>query len=422
MYTYHSQIRKLPAYVWLPTLILILGISHTTLAQDQRSPLVERAVQLYDSQNFVAAVPLLEQANAEQPDNPFILSRLGFSLYAVSDIEKDADARKKMRDRARQVLLKSQSLGDDSNLTQITLDALSQGEADIPFSRLNAADTAIREGEAAFVKGDLDAALGFYKKALELDPKLYAAALFAGDSEYKKAYVSKDAQFRKVHFEQAAIWFAKAIAIDPNRETAYRYWGDALDVQGSTLEARDKFVEAIVAEPYNRRPYMGLMQWAERHRVSMGHPNIVVPTSISSPKAGSVTITLDDKALAGDKNGTAAWLMYGITRAAWSTKNGMGDKFAKAYPRETIYRHSLAEEVDALRMVADSAALQLKENKVTNLDPSLANLIKLKEAGLLEAYVLFVRPNKDISRDYEAYRSSNRDKLRGYWLDVVIAK
>src|SRR5437879_8137856 len=41
----------------------------------------------------------------------------------------------------------------------------------------------------------------------------------------------------------------KAIAIDANRETAYRYWGDALDAQGKTNLARDKFVEAIVAEP-----------------------------------------------------------------------------------------------------------------------------------------------------------------------------
>ncbi|HKO43391.1 MAG TPA: tetratricopeptide repeat protein [Pyrinomonadaceae bacterium] len=416
--------KKLLAYVWLPALILIVCSSNSTFAQDQKPASVERAIKQYDAQNFVAAVPLLEQANAERPDNPFILSRLGFSLYAVSDTVKDADGRKKMRERAREVLLKSQSLGDDSNLTQITLDALSQEEVVIPFSRLNAADAAIREGEAAFVRGDLDAALGFYKKALELDPKLYAAALFAGDSEYKKAYVSKDPQFRREHFEQAAIWFAKAIAIDPNRETAYRYWGDALDVQGRTVEARDKFVEAIVAEPFNRRPYMGLMQWAERHQVSMGHPKIVVPTAISSPKAGSVTITLDDKALAaGDKDATAAWLMYGLTRATWSSsKTGNSEKFAKAYPRETIYRHSLAEEVEALRMVAESAAVQLKEKRVTNLDPSLANLIKLRDAGLLEAYVLFVRPNKDISRDYDAYRSSNRDQLRRYWLDVVIAK
>jgi tetratricopeptide (TPR) repeat protein len=403
--------------------MLLISDSNITSAQDQRPASLERALELYESQNFVAALPLLEQASAEQPNDAFILSRLGFSLYAVSVTEKNADARKKMQERARQVLLKSQSAGDDSNLTQITLEALSHDEVAIPFSQLNTAEAAMRQGEAAFVRGDLDAALGFYKKALELDPKLYGAALYAGDSEFKKAYLSKDPQFRKEHFEQAAIWFAKAITIDPNRETAYRYWGDALDLQGQTNEARDKFVEAIVAEPYNRKPYMGLMQWGERHGISMNHPNIVVPTGVSSPKAGSVTITLDDQALRGDPDGTAAWMMYGITRASWSSiKNGKSEKFARAYPGEPVYRPSLAEEVEALKMVAESASTQLREKPRTNLNPSLVNLIKLKDEGLLEAYVLFVRSNKDIARDYEAYRNSNRDKLRRYWLDVVIAK
>ena len=106
--------------------------------------------------------------------------------------------------------------------------------------------------------------------------------LYAGDSEFKKAYASKDPQFRKEHFEQAGIWFAKAIAINPNRETAYRYWGDALKLEGKTDEARDKFVDAIVAEPYSRKAYVGLTQWADRHKISMAHPKIVVPSNVSS--------------------------------------------------------------------------------------------------------------------------------------------
>ena len=194
-------------------------------AQQEPPPEWKRALELYEAQNFVAALPLLEKVAAGAPENPVVLSRLGFALYAVAATEKDAESRKRMLDRARTVLLKSQSLGDNSNLTQIVLDGLSgDGEA-VPFSQVKAAEAAIREGETAFVRGDMDAAIKSYKRALELDPKLYDAALYAGDSEFKKAYASKDPQFRKEHFEQAGIWFAKAIAINPNRETAYRYWG-----------------------------------------------------------------------------------------------------------------------------------------------------------------------------------------------------
>lgn len=425
MLNYNSFARKMFAGTLLPAmLLLVCSVQANSLVQEQAPPEWKRALELYEAQNFVAALPLLEQAAIAQPDNPMVLSRLGFALYAVAATDKDVDLRKKRLERARQVLLKSRSRGDDSNLTKITLDGLSGGGAIVPYSQIKAAEAAIREGEAAFVRGDLDTALASYKKALEIDPKLYDAAVYAGDSEFKKAYLSKDPQFRKEHFEQAGIWFAKAIAIDANRETAYRYWGDALNIQGKTDEARDKFVESIVAEPYNRKPYMGLTQWANRHKVAMAHPTIVVPADVSSAKPGEVRITVDDLALKGsDKDGTAAWIMYGATRASWMpNKNVASEKFARAYPRETNYRHSLAEEVDALRVAAESAALQMKEKKLSELNPSISNLIKLKEAGLLEAYVLFARSDEGIARDYAAYRSSNRDKLRRYWLEVVISK
>jgi tetratricopeptide (TPR) repeat protein len=407
----------------LVSAMLLLALSAQAHGRQQPPPEWKRGLELYEAQNFVEALPLLEKVAAVAPDNPVVLSRLGFALYAVAATEKNAELRKKMMDRARTVLMKSQSVGDDSNLTQITLDGLAGGGEIVPFSQIKAAEAAIREGEAAFVRGDMDAALKSYKRALELDPKLYDAAVYAGDSEFKKAYASKDPQFRKEHFGQAGTWFAKAIAINPNRETAYRYWGDGLELQGKPDEARDKFVDAIVAEPYNRKGYVGLTQWADKHKISLAHPKIVVPSNVSTAKDGNVTITLDELAVKGNEKSTAAWMMYGIARAGWmSKKDGLSEKFSKAYPGETKYRHSLAEEVDALKLVLVSASEQLKENKNLELDPSIATLMKLNEAGLLEPYILFVRVDEGIARDYADYRNANRDKLRRYWLEFVIPK
>jgi tetratricopeptide (TPR) repeat protein len=422
-YLRHSVERIIASLLLSVIVAFVLSAQVDALGQQQRSDELKSALEFYEASNFVAALPLLEKAAAANPDDPFILSRLGFTLYASSAVEKDVAPRKRIRERARQVLLKSQSRGDDSSLTKITLDALSQNdETIIPYSTIQAAEAAVRQGEAAFVQGDMDKAIAAYTRALELDPKLYEAALYAGDSEFKKAYKSTDPQYRNEHFEQAGVWFAKAIAIDPNRETAYRYWGDALDLQGKSLEARDKFVDAIIAEPYDRRPYVGLTQWAERHKVPMAHPKIDIPSNVSSTKPGEVKITVNDLALkGGDNDGSAAWLMYGIARAGWmDKKEGRSEKFSKAYPGETVYRHSLAEEVDALRLVADSVSVQMKDKKVTQLNPSLASLVKLKDASLLEAYVLFARPDEGIARDYSYYRSANRDKLKRYWLEVVI--
>lgn len=185
----------------------------------------QRAIDLYESNNFTAALPLLEKLAAASPNDAVILSRLGFALYASSAAEKDLAVRQKMRERARTVLLRSRSLGDNSNLTSMVLEGLAAPDAtQVPFSAIKAAEAAIREGEAAFVSGDMDKAIAAYKRALESDPHLYDAALYAGDAEFKKASKSTDAQYRSDHFDAAGVWFARAIAIDANRETAYRYW------------------------------------------------------------------------------------------------------------------------------------------------------------------------------------------------------
>jgi tetratricopeptide (TPR) repeat protein len=319
-------------------------------------------------------------------------------------------------------LIKSRSLGDNSNLTSMAIATLSNPDASqIPFSNVRAAEAAIREGEAAFVRGDMDKAIAAYKRALEADPNLYDAALYAGDAEFKKGMNSTDPQFRSNEFDAAGVWFAKAIAIDPNRETAYRYWGDALEAQGKTNEARDKFIDAIVAEPYSQRAYVGLTQWGSRHNVQLGHPKIEILSNVSSTKPGETNITIDQSALK-DEDGSSAWLMYGMIRANWMDKKtgGLSEKFSKSYPKETVYRHSLAEEVEALQIVAESVQAMVKANKVKTLSISLDNLMRLNSAGLLEPYVLFVRPDRGIARDYEAYRAAHRDKLRRYWLEVAI--
>jgi len=392
----------------------MLALVTIAAAQTQDPAERQHAIDVYNSQNMVAALPLLEKVALAYPDDPVVLSRLGFALYSNSVEEKNPAIRQKMRDRARSILLKSRSLGDDSNLTKMVLDALSgPDKSQIPFSNIQAAEAAIREGEAAFVGGELDQAIAAYKRALEADPGLYDAALFAGDAEFKKGYNSTDPQFRSDHFNAAGVWFGKAIAINPDRETAYRYWGDALDAQGRTNDARDKFVEAIITDPYSRNPYVGLTQWAQRHRVKLGHPKIEPPVSATN-QPGQSTVIIDPRTLDAT-DGSINWSIYALTRSAW-----LKSEFFKNYPAENEYRHSLKEEAAALRLVAEASARDLQSGKVKTLEQSLALLVKLNEDGFVEAYVLFAHPDRGIARDYQAYRSTNREKLRQYWLNVVI--
>jgi tetratricopeptide (TPR) repeat protein len=188
------------------------------------------------------------------------------------------------------------------------------------------------EAEGLFGQGKLDEALAKYQKALTLDPKLYHAALFSGD-----VYMQKG------DFAQASAWYEKAIAIDPMRETAYRYSATPLMKQGKTDEARERYIEAFITEPYNRFARAGLIQWGQLTKTSLAHPQIDVPTSVTFDKKGKAEVSLDAGALTGAKeDGSFAWIIYGGTRSVWRT-----EKFAKTFPGEKAYRHSLAEEADA---------------------------------------------------------------------------
>src|SRR5690348_12954846 len=103
---------------------VIISAPGAILAKAQEPNERQRALELYEANNLVGALPLLEKAAAANPNDAIILSRLGFALYATSGMEKDPAVRRQMRDRARTTLLRSQSLGDDSNLTKGTLEAL----------------------------------------------------------------------------------------------------------------------------------------------------------------------------------------------------------------------------------------------------------------------------------------------------------
>jgi hypothetical protein len=142
---------------------------------------------------------------------------------------------------------------------------------------------------------------------------------------------------------------------------------------------------------------------------------------VTASTSGDVNITIDENALKGKDDGSVAWLMYSMTRAQWmGGKNGPSEKFAKQFPTERTYRHSLAEEVDAFGRVLTVVAEQMRDKKIKQLDPSLAALVKLNEAGLLEPYILLARADEGISQDYASYRRTNKANLRRYVVDYLL--
>ncbi|MGH9823299.1 MAG: tetratricopeptide repeat protein, partial [Blastocatellia bacterium] len=331
----------------------------------------KRAMQLVNDAQLREALPILEQLAKDTPGDAEVQFYLGYARIWNAKLAPDAAGRKKMRADGYASLKKAKELGMNTPLLQSLLAQLPEDGGDYPvYSKNQEANEAMVEAEAEFARGDLDKALAAYSKALTIEPTLYEAALFAGDACFK----SGD-QTRAIEF------YSKAVTINPERETGYRYLGDALMKDGKTIEARDKYIEGYITEPYTRLATVGLVSWAKKNNVRLAHPLIEIPTSVSFDDKNT-NITLDPKALDSKDDGSSAWMMYGITRALWHN-----EKFAKQFPDEKVYRHSLAEESDALSLVALSASEEIKGKKAEQLTPSLTNLVKLKEAGLLEAYI-----------------------------------
>jgi tetratricopeptide (TPR) repeat protein len=255
----------------------------------------------------------------------------------------------------------------------------------------------MQKAEAAFSRGNMDEALELYQQALKIDPKLYYAALFSGD-----VYSHKE------KYADAEIWYQRAISIDPYIETAYRYSATPLMKQGKHAEARDRYVEAWIVDPYSKFAIQGMVQWGQITRTPLAHPQIDAPKS-SVGEDGKEKTTINVNPMADD--GSMAWIAYTATREAWKK-----EKFAKTFPAEKAYRHTLAEEADALRSVV-SMAKTLKPKK---LNAQISILEKLDQDGVLEAYVLMATPDAGIARDHAAYLRSNRDKLRKYVVKYVI--
>jgi tetratricopeptide (TPR) repeat protein len=382
------------------TLLLALTV---VAAQDDAER--QRAFALYKDGKYVEALPLFEQLALKYPDDPEVIENLGMLVYGQSAYLKTPEERKKARKNGRALMVQAQKLGaNDTLLNALIASVPPDGGEDNSFSTKKEVDEAMREGEAAFARGEFSKALESYQRALLLDPKLYEAALYIGDVYFKTADQAK-----------AGEWFARATTINPDRETAYRYWGDALIKQGKVTEAGEKFIEAYIAEPYSRLARAGFINWGEKVKVTLAHPRVEIPAGVSQKNENTTTLTLDPNMFKkDDKSGSsAAWLTYGLIRASWQSE------FAKQYPNEKTYRHSLKEEVAAMR-AAIRVLGEKKGEKPENVDPSLQVIQKLDKEGLLEAYILLAMPDAGIANDFASYRKTNVENLRRYVNNYVL--
>ena len=360
------------------------------------------ALEMRKNSEFLKSLPLFEDLYSKNSNDISVLEGLAEALLARSVTQTDATVANKDRIRARDIIEHARSLGDHSQLVENLSESLKNVDekSTLSYSSRAEADAAMKAGEAAFAKNDFEEAIKNYKHAIELDPSNYFATLFVGDS-----------YFALKQFPAAGEWYTKAEVLDPNQDTAFRYHGDMLTKQGDFAGARNLLLQGIVASPYDPKTWRALVAWAKPAGVTLQRVHIEAGSSVTpTDKGANITFDPSQPAETG-----AVWFAYAGSRALWK------DRFKQTYPQEAQYRHSLAEEVDALTTAAKVAEETggKKGNKALDNDPNVQLLLKLYHADMLAPYVLLNGADQGISEDYAAYRSQNRAKLIQYLGEFV---
>jgi len=365
----------------------------------------QQAIHLYEQRRMPEAATLLEKVVDRYPRDTYAHEILGSALLGRAATQPTAELARADRLHARQELSRARELGDNSDLCKLLLAEIPEDGSFAPMSARAEVDAALREGEAAFSSADWPKAIAAYTRAWDLDPTDATAALFLGDTYY----ATKD-------MDKAGEWFARSIKANPNLETPYRYWGDALMAQGKVREARSKYIEGIVADPYRAASSSGMHKWLVANGLQWRNAPLRLPPAPKLDEHGKVEIQVDASMLAGDSHSAdaAAWLIYEGERSEW-----MRHKYVEQNPGATTYRHSLAEEIAALQ-----TALALGEATGSD-DPrkqgaSMAALKKLNAEGLLEPFILLSNADAGLAEDYPAYRDAHRDRLIAYLDEYLV--
>ena len=378
-----------------PAVLLFACLPLTALSTPDSSdqPTRQQVLALFTEGKRLDALPYLEDLAQKNPQDSDVLVALAASLVEHAATLGDANQAAQERFRARDLLQKAWRLGNTSplaeNLRQLLQELPANGA--IEFSADPAVGQAMNAGEAAFARRDFAAALKNYAAALQLEPTNYSAVLFTANTYDKKN-----------DFTRAAEWYERAAHMDPNIETAYRYYADMLARRGNMAKARSLLIQAAVAEPYNRIVWREIRAWAFINKTAFNLVYVGIPLPPQDTHSAQGPAAL-----------SPAWQAYYAVKSDWKK----GGRFARQFPREAQYRHSLAEESEALRAAAQVLQKLNRDTrtvKVVTDNPTADLLLKLYESGLMDPYVLFSLGDEGIAKDYLAYRAGNRDKLETY--------
>jgi tetratricopeptide (TPR) repeat protein len=367
------------------------ALSPSAAGTNPSDPDRQEAMRLYKEHKLGEAAEWWQKVVARYPGDVAAHEALGSSLLIRA--AEQSDRKNKIPDRvqAHAELMRAQELGDNSDLCKALLSAVPEDGSEVHYPNQKEANAALARGDAALERLDWDGAVKEYSLAVELSPDNYFTPVGIG---------LKYARLKQ--WTEAGKWYALSLRINPDGGAAYGNWVEALVEAGEMKEAREKLVQGLLISDgsYINLP---LNMWLNANHLSLKKIDIKVPDEYPIGKTGTMIVV--NPAWLGKNDGRDAWLMYPRTRRLW--KN---EKYFNEF-QITSYRHSLAEEVDALSQVVAAFNESLAKGNVKEPDPALMLLSRFQSEGLLEAFVLLIQHDKEVNAELYRYQTQHRDKL-----------
>ncbi len=389
---------------WLIALLMVTALPHSSAARSVNSDDLQQAIALSGAKKYAAASAIFAQWLDQNPDDTDILFHSGFTLHLQAEAEPNNKRSRKLHLIAYERLTKAHKLGCKEALLPALLNAYDTDGKPLSreFSSSKEAQALMQKGEKAFGSGKLNDALAFYQRALDQDPRNYHATLFIGDIHFNRG-----------QYDDAITWFEKAASIQPHIETAHRYCGDAYAKTKRPQEALGKYIDAFIADPYNRIPFEMLKRWAAQNQVYLKRRAINLPVT-------SVEIKDKEMSIGCDPSDGALVLLYSLARGKW-----LSEERTAFFGEDSTPRHSLPEERSGLEAVltfADEASGEEFKAELSKWKSAIDTLREVKKAGLLDTFILLDRANQGIAQDYSAYRETNRAELVRYIREIWLGQ
>jgi tetratricopeptide (TPR) repeat protein len=344
-------------------------------------------MRLYKEHKLAEAAEWWMKVVIKYPGDMDAHEALGASLLNRAALQGDRNKKTSDRLLARAELVRAQELGNNSDLCRILLSTIPEDGSEVrqPTNRTVSAILL----QTAPAQRDLET-VGEYAFVMEHEAGNYFLEVGIGI-----AYA------RLKQWDKAEEWYVRALQTSPDGSLVYGNWADMLVSMGRMKEAREKLILGLFISDNDWL----FRRWLAKNHLELKKIDIKVPHEYPTGKTGTMIVV--DPAWLGKGDGRDAWLMYPKTRRLW--KN---EKYFNEF-HMIGYRHSLAEETDALSQVVAAFKESMAKGDVEEPDPALVLLSRFQENGLLEAFVVLAERDldQDLSSEVLFFRNKHRDKL-----------